>query len=101
MHIWNGRIGVSVGIVNGGLGLQIANAPYNIKLAYTIVAAIMWFLWMGTAVIGEIRRWRADRKVVSRRGTRTPKLSREEGRGSRGSHGTRGSHISRSASNRA
>lgn len=102
-HIWNGRIGVSVGIVNGGLGLQLANASWNIKLAYIVVAAIMWFLWMITAVVGEIRRRRVpvlhETKTV--RGARTPKVSttsRETG--SRGSRGSRGSGRSESVHER-
>ena len=98
MHIWNGRFGITAGIVNGGLGLQLANAPYNIKLAYTVVAAIMWVLWMATAVLGEIRRRRSSKSALPPpRGMRTPKESRE-GRRSRGSHGSRGSG---SASSRA
>ncbi|CAK7233663.1 hypothetical protein SCUCBS95973_008670 [Sporothrix curviconia] len=58
MHLWNGRIGITVGIVNGGLGLRLANAPYSIKVAYIIVAVVVWFFWFVVAVISEVRRVR-------------------------------------------
>ncbi|KAL1891047.1 hypothetical protein Sste5346_007870 [Sporothrix stenoceras] len=65
MHLWNGRIGITVGIVNGGLGLRLANAAYSIKVAYIIVAAIVWFFWFVVAVISEIRRARQPKVVTT------------------------------------
>lgn len=64
MHLWNGRIGITVGIVNGGLGLRLANAPFSIKVAYIVVAAIVWFFWFVVAVISEIRRARQPKAAT-------------------------------------
>ncbi|EPE05928.1 integral membrane protein [Ophiostoma piceae UAMH 11346] len=58
LHLWNGRIGITVGIIDGGLGLQLANAPRRIKTAYIAVAVILWSLWMLVAIANETRRAR-------------------------------------------
>ncbi|OAA58442.1 integral membrane protein [Niveomyces insectorum RCEF 264] len=71
LHLWNGRIGITVGMVNGGLGLRLANASHGKKVAYIVVAVIMWFVWFLFAVVGEIRRSRnkVDPAVVPGRPT--------------------------------
>ncbi|KAM7197224.1 hypothetical protein V8F33_005652, partial [Rhypophila sp. PSN 637] len=61
LHIFNGRIAVTVGIINGGLGLNLANASDYRKRVYIIVAAVMWGLWMAVAIISEIIRARRTR----------------------------------------
>ncbi|RYP82240.1 hypothetical protein DL769_001734 [Monosporascus sp. CRB-8-3] len=58
LHLWNGRAMVTLGIVNGGLGLGLARAPPGSIAAYSVVAAIVWLLWVLAAVHGELRlRW--------------------------------------------
>ncbi|KAM7182951.1 hypothetical protein V8F20_012787 [Naviculisporaceae sp. PSN 640] len=73
LHIFNGRIVLTVGIINGGLGLNLANASEYRKRVYIIVAAVMWGLWMVVAVVSEIiraRRTRVTRRArTSRRGS--------------------------------
>ncbi|ERS97030.1 uncharacterized protein SPSK_02560 [Sporothrix schenckii 1099-18] len=63
MHLWNGRIGITVGIVNGGLGLRLANARRTLVVAYIVVAVIVWFFWFVVAVISEIRRARQSKRA--------------------------------------
>ncbi|OCL09434.1 hypothetical protein AOQ84DRAFT_388179 [Glonium stellatum] len=64
-HIWLGRVIITLGIINGGLGLQLAKrtrvgAPSNGRVvAYSVVAAIMWVVYVLAALLGEIRRRRA------------------------------------------
>ncbi|KAJ9142328.1 hypothetical protein NKR23_g7215 [Pleurostoma richardsiae] len=58
LHIWNGRIMVPLGIINGGLGLKLASASSDLKTAYAVVAGIMGGLWLLTAVVSELRRSR-------------------------------------------
>ena len=64
-HIWLGRIVITLGMINGGLGLQLAKrtrigAPSNGQVvAYSVVAAIMWVAYVLAALIGENRRRRA------------------------------------------
>ncbi|KAI1336958.1 hypothetical protein F5Y15DRAFT_192211 [Xylariaceae sp. FL0016] len=61
VHLWLGRLGITLGIINGGLGLQLSLAPSRAVAAYSVVAAIMWLLWLLSAILGEVRRSRARR----------------------------------------
>lgn len=60
LHLWNGRVAILLGIVNGGLGLQVAGARDTAKLAYTIVAAIFGGTWVVLALLSEFRGRRRD-----------------------------------------
>jgi hypothetical protein len=62
VHLTIGRVGITLGIVNGGLGLYLSNASDYYKRVYAIVGAVMWALWMAVAIWAEIRRVRKSRK---------------------------------------
>jgi len=63
-HIWLGRILITLGMINGGLGLRLAdNATRGEEIAYGVVAGVMWLIWMACAVLGEIRRSRTKGPV--------------------------------------
>jgi hypothetical protein len=54
-----GRILITLGIINGGLGLRLAdNATRGECIAYGVIAGIIWLLWVVLAVFGERRRAR-------------------------------------------
>jgi hypothetical protein len=63
-HLWLGRIIITLGIIDGGLGLQLAKrtrigSPSNSQIiAYGTVAGLMWLAYMAAAVVGEWRRRR-------------------------------------------
>lgn len=63
-HIWLGRIAITLGIINGGLGLRLARitgmgAPSDGQMvAYGVVGGVMWLAYVGAAVYGEVRRGR-------------------------------------------
>ncbi|KAI1133174.1 iron reductase domain protein [Nemania abortiva] len=57
-HIWYGRILMVLGIVNGGLGFQLAGANQTLVIAYSVVAAVIFAAYIGGAVFGEIKRYR-------------------------------------------
>jgi len=69
LHIWLGRICITLGMINGGLGLRLARrtgsygaptaASNQQVIAYGVVAGIMWTLYMLSALIGESRRKKA------------------------------------------
>ncbi|KAK1752351.1 hypothetical protein QBC47DRAFT_363913 [Echria macrotheca] len=65
LHIFNGRIGITIGIINGGLGLNLAAASASEKRIYIIVAAVMWSLWMLVAIAAEILRLRRNRREAN------------------------------------
>lgn len=73
LHIFNGRIAITVGIINGGLGLNLANASAYRQRVYIIVAAVMWGLWMVVAIVSEIVRARRTRKSRTERPSRFAK----------------------------
>jgi len=64
LHLFNGRISVTVGIINGALGLNLAAASAYRKRVYIIVAAVMWSLWMLVSLWAELMRFRRNRKVA-------------------------------------
>ncbi|ROW01315.1 hypothetical protein VMCG_05905 [Cytospora schulzeri] len=55
LHVWDGRVAIILGIINGGLGLQLARAGDTLKLAYTIIAAIFGGTWIVLAVLKDLR----------------------------------------------
>ena len=55
-HIWTGRILVTLGIINGGLGMQLANVSRAGKIAYGVLAGLIWVVWMATAVASEFKK---------------------------------------------
>jgi hypothetical protein len=55
-HIGIGRIAIVLGMVNGGLGLQLADAERSSVIAYAVVAAVMGLLYIASIVYGERKR---------------------------------------------
>jgi hypothetical protein len=50
-HVWYGRVLIVLGVINGGLGLQLAdNASAGEKAVYIVVAIIMFFIYIAAHV---------------------------------------------------
>jgi hypothetical protein len=62
VHIWLGRIAITLGMINGGLGLQLADSMHMSSrggiIAYGIIAVIVWLAWVAASIVGERRRKR-------------------------------------------
>ncbi|KAK0744859.1 hypothetical protein B0T21DRAFT_407933 [Apiosordaria backusii] len=56
LHLFNGRVGIALGIINGGLGLHLSQASNQKKTAYAIVASIIGAIWIGVSIWAEINR---------------------------------------------
>ena len=70
---------ITLGIINGGIGLYLAGASNSLKIAYGVVAGIMWVLWMLFAVLGEFRRLvSGDKKKKKNRRVRRSESSRRK-----------------------
>jgi hypothetical protein len=54
-HVWWGRAVITLGIINGGLGLQLSENTKNGEIAYAVVAAFMWLLWMAAILMAFLR----------------------------------------------
>jgi hypothetical protein len=77
VHVWVGRIAVTLGIVNGGLGLYVSgNARGGQVMAYALIAAIVFVIWMVAAAWGEVKRWRGDVPPVRTRRREPGMMSR-------------------------
>ncbi|KAK1814361.1 hypothetical protein LTR12_011258 [Friedmanniomyces endolithicus] len=67
-HIWLGRVAITVGMVNAGLGLRLSQetrlfAPSQGAVdAYWVIAVIIWLVYMASVVYGEIKRGRSSGK---------------------------------------
>jgi hypothetical protein len=67
-HLWVGRIAITLGIINGGLGLKLADrlgmGSMAGKIVYSVLASFIWVAWVAAAVIGERRRMSAKANSV-------------------------------------
>ncbi|KAK5116384.1 hypothetical protein LTR62_007931 [Meristemomyces frigidus] len=78
-HVWLGRIAITVGIINGGLGLRLAQrsgvwAPGNgVIIAYAVLAGGMWLVYAGSAVFGEVKRKRGGGDETAKGGYVVPR----------------------------
>ncbi|KAM3418809.1 hypothetical protein BST61_g4777 [Cercospora zeina] len=75
LHLWIGRIVVTLGIINGGLGLRLARRmPFERPsdgaiIGYGVAAGFMWLLYVLSAVIGERRRSRVRTEAAGQNAT--------------------------------
>lgn len=60
-HIWYGRALLIMGVVNGGLGLRLADASRTFFIVYEVLAAVSFAIYIASAVFGEFRRRRHHR----------------------------------------
>lgn len=84
LHLWNGRVLIVLGIVNGGLGLHVSGAPSSAKVGYAIVAAVLGGGWLVTVLVCWGVRSRRGIERPRGKGTRTERIDKavraEEGR---------------------
>ena len=57
-HLWHGRVAILLGMVNGGLGLQLAHSGESAKIAYAVITAIVGIAYIAAIFLGERRRRR-------------------------------------------
>lgn len=59
-HIFWGRLWITVGIINGGLGLRMSNEDNDLIIAYSVVAGVMWLLWIASVLFAARRKSRRN-----------------------------------------
>ncbi|TRX90081.1 hypothetical protein FHL15_009000 [Xylaria flabelliformis] len=59
VHLWLGRLSITLGIINGGLGLALADATGAPVAAYAVISSVMWFFWVLTIIKTSIRDFNA------------------------------------------
>ncbi|KIW79235.1 hypothetical protein AYO21_00401 [Fonsecaea monophora] len=75
VHLWLGRLLIVLGMINGGLGIRLASfSPFQTdgtstkaKIAYGVIAATMFLLYLVFVVTFEIRKSRASTEEVRSR----------------------------------
>lgn len=65
LHVWYGRILILLGMINGGLGLQLADNSMGGTIAYGVVAGTVGLFYCGGMVVVELKRWRQGQKTTS------------------------------------
>ncbi|KAF7921205.1 uncharacterized protein EAE98_008631 [Botrytis deweyae] len=61
-HVWWGRAVITLGIINGGLGLRLADNSKKGEIAYGVIAGFMWVLWVAVILFATV-------KIRERRGS--------------------------------
>ncbi|KAL8775921.1 MAG: hypothetical protein Q9194_003501 [Teloschistes cf. exilis] len=56
VHVWLGRVVLTLGMINGGLGLMLSDNTTKGEIGYGVVAAVMWLSWAGVAVWSEFKK---------------------------------------------
>lgn len=70
IHLWVGRISITLGIINGGLGFLLSRNLGPGPKVYGVFAAIIWLLYIMAIIVGERKRARI---AASRRQTTASK----------------------------
>lgn len=67
VHIWYGRVLMALGIINGGLGLQLASAPVKYIVVYSVASGIIAILYLAGAVLALRRKSQRGKGLASAR----------------------------------
>lgn len=73
-HLVIGRAAVIIGILNGGMGLHMAQVSLGAGVAYGVVAALMLMAYIGAIVVGETRR----RRSAQARAVQSERMQRDD-----------------------
>lgn len=60
-HVALGRTLITLGIINGGLGLKFSGNTKNGEIVYGVIAGLMWLLWMAVAIGSSVKSKQAGR----------------------------------------
>ena len=58
---------ITLGIINGGLGLRLSGNTVKGEIAYGVIACIMWWLWMVVVIWSYYRKY-ANKDRVGKAG---------------------------------
>ena len=79
LHTWTGRAAITLGMINGGLGLLLSdNEAKAGPIAYGVVTALIWVVWTAYWMRWEIVKMRAPKENVrSEKKTLSPESGSE------------------------
>ncbi|KAK5174806.1 uncharacterized protein LTR77_001889 [Saxophila tyrrhenica] len=65
IHIWLGRLAILLGMINGGLGIQLrGDVKHGYIIAYSVVAGVMGVLFLAVIAFGEVQASRRPKTDV-------------------------------------
>lgn len=66
VHIWWGRALMVLGVVNGGLGLQLSSASNGLVIGYSVASAVLFVVYAGSKLVGAKRsKTQAQRTAIA------------------------------------
>ena len=75
-HIWLGRSVITLGMINGGLGLKLSgNGTRGDYIAYGVVAGVIWLSYLVWVVVGDLVRPKKEVKEKDMLGDRLTETS--------------------------
>ncbi|KAF7957464.1 hypothetical protein EAE96_003045 [Botrytis aclada] len=54
-HVWWGRAAITLGIINGGLGLRLADNSKKGEIAYGVIAGFIWVTWVAVILFATVK----------------------------------------------
>ncbi|KAK7559724.1 integral membrane protein [Phyllosticta citricarpa] len=88
LHLWLGRILITLGVINGGLGLKLAgNTQKKYTVTYGVIAGIIWVVYMIAAVYGEVKRMKKPTRGLPPNYAEEDPHHKENGNGHRNGNG--------------
>lgn len=86
-HIWWGRGLLVLGVVNGGLGLQLSNERNSLVIAYSVIGGIVFLLYFAAKLWATSRNSQSGPKRInssrSRSSQEAPRRPYQEGKRNR------------------
>lgn len=61
-HLWWGRILMPLGVINGGLGLQLGHKTGGLAVAYSIIAVVIYLAYLAIKLLTLSRRRKQTQK---------------------------------------
>ena len=79
IHTWTGRAAITLGMINGGLGLLLSeDGGKRAYIGYGVVTALIWVAWTANWVRWEIVKFREPKEDVrSEKKTSSPESGSE------------------------
>lgn len=66
-HAWAGRAVVTLGMINGGLGLLLSDdATTGEYIAYGVIAAVVWIVMVANGALFELRWFKTSSKPAGK-----------------------------------
>jgi hypothetical protein len=63
LHVWYGRVLILLGIINGGLGLQLANNTKGGTIAYGVVGGVIGTSYCVMLIVSELKKRVRDKST--------------------------------------